>query len=147
MRIWCNGNTPASQAGIASSILVIRSSPYPYIYPGVAQMARARDLGSRGREFESRHLDHMLPYPNWQRGTAQTRYSLSSNLRGSTNSPSGKHNSGQRLYIWNNMRHIFLERYCKCGSIINSQIYKILLRTERAAVALCLEMWELSPHQ
>ena len=26
----------------------------------------------------------MLPYPNWQRGTAQTRYSFSSNLNGST---------------------------------------------------------------
>ena len=28
-------------------------------YPGVVQLTRTRDLGSRGREFESHHSDHL----------------------------------------------------------------------------------------
>ena len=32
-------------------------------YPGVAQLARALDLGSRGRKFETCHLDHRAICP------------------------------------------------------------------------------------
>ena len=59
---------------------------YRIIFTGVAQLVRVPDLGSGGREFESRHLDQRPVFETKYKRTAWGRHRLERILKGSCRS-------------------------------------------------------------